>query len=178
MQLKSCKGKKKPCWCHFVTLPKTWRKYRIGCNFPDWEVKEVECWFVVRAREQFHLLHWVSLLMARQREGWRRRWCVEVREGHSRPAAPRAEEPGSASPQTEPALFLGGRTLRRGDCAPHVSTPVEASRGRSAYESVLLPETTPKAAAALFETEAGGDYSQCVDTFRHLKGSTLEPCWL
>lgn len=131
-----------------------------------------------QGQREIHLLHWVSLLMAGQWEGWRRKWCVGVREGHSRPAALRAEEPGSASLQTEPALFLGGRTLRRHDCAPHVSTLLKGSRGRSAYESVVLPEITPKPAAALFETEAGGDYSKCVDTFRHLKGSTLEPCWL
>lgn len=31
-----------------------------------------------------------------------------VREGHSRPAALRAEEPGSASLHTEPALFSVG----------------------------------------------------------------------
>lgn len=47
-----------------------------------------------------------------------RRGGVEVREGHSRPAAPRAEEPGSASPQTEPALFLGGRTLKKRRLCP------------------------------------------------------------
>lgn len=79
-----------------------------------------------------------------------------VREGHSRPAALRAEEPGSASLQTEPALFLGGggwgRTLRRHDCAPHVSKLLAGSRGRSAYESVIPPEITPKPAAALFKT--------------------------
>lgn len=42
---------------------------------------------------------------------------VGVWEGHSRPAALRAEEPGSASLQTEPALFSGGQTPSGHDCA-------------------------------------------------------------
>lgn len=57
---------------------------------------------------------------------------------HSRPAALRTEEPGSASLQTEPVLFSGGQTQSGHDCAPYVS------EGEVPYLSVRLPETTPE----------------------------------
>lgn len=103
---------------------------RSGSNSPALKVRQMKCGLL--SWGEIHLPHWLSLLMARERKGWRRKWCVGVSEGHSRPAALRAEEPGSASLQTEPVLFLGGQTPRRHDCAPCISN-LRSFRERSAY---------------------------------------------
>lgn len=109
------------------------KKVRSGFNPPVFKSQTDEMWFVfLRSGREIHLPHWLSLLMAIERKGWRRKWCVGVWEGHSRPAALRAEEPGSASLQTEPALFSGGQTPSGHDCALCVSS-LRSFTERSAY---------------------------------------------
>lgn len=109
------------------------KKVRSGSNPPVFKSQTDEMWFVfLRSGREIHLPHWLSLLMARERKGWRRKWCVGVREGHSRPAALRAEEPGSASLRTEPALFSGGQAPSGRGRALCISS-LGSFRDRSAY---------------------------------------------
>lgn len=97
---------------------------RSGWNPPAFKSQTDSLRFVsARAGWEIHLPHWLSLLMASERKGWRegrrRKWCVGVREGHSGPAALGAEEPGSASPPNRASSCFQEDRLPSGhDCAP------------------------------------------------------------
>lgn len=102
----------------------------------------------------------------------------EYERGHSRPAALRVEEPGSASFQTDPALFSGGQPQRGHACAPYISN-LWSIEERSAHQSVRLPKITPKSAAATFETEeTGGRLHSLCWHFQTLKGCQCSTTFL
>lgn len=84
-----------------------------------------------------------------------------VREGHSRPAALRVEEPGSASLQTDAALFSGER-LQVDITVPLAFLVSQVSEREVPTSQARLPEITQEPAEASFETErTTGDNTVC-----------------